>query len=521
VFVYAYDFWRTKRTKEVRPVTFLGGISGPTNSNSYVDYSHIAGLATGIDTDSMVEALMRAERMPLDRLLQQKQLWQWKQEDYRTVNNALRELRDNLFSLKLQSTFLVKTATSTNSTAVTASAVPTADAGTYAIEVTKLATSSSVVSSAELTIDPAAKLSSEVSFTINGQDFTFAANTVSLNDIIVQVNKSAAGVTMGYDAASKKVFMSAKQTGASAPFAFSGDFLTNTLQLQSVTQGTNAEFTINGLSTWSSTNAYTINGTSFSFTGTGSAVVTVASDTESVVQSIKDFVDKFNSTMKTMTDLYYQKRNRDYPPLTDEQRAAMKDDQIKKWEEKARSGMLANDPTLDRAITSLRSLLSATVSGQPTSTVNGTSTVLDTLSDLGITTGDWWTHGQLQVDETKLRQAVEADPEAVMRLFTNPHADGISTDPNDSFAGIAVRMYDAVNSAMKLITDTAGASTDLVDNSLIGQRLREIDERAYRMQRQLDDKRQQYYLQFTRLEEAINQMNSQSMYLMSMLGGQQ
>ncbi|HHY92810.1 MAG TPA: hypothetical protein GX511_05665, partial [Firmicutes bacterium] len=109
-------------TKEVRPVTFLGGISVPTSPGNYIDYSHIAGLATGLDTDSMVEALMRAERMPLDRLLQQKQLWQWKQEDYRTVNNALRELRDTMFSMKLQSPFLAKAANSSNPSAVTASA---------------------------------------------------------------------------------------------------------------------------------------------------------------------------------------------------------------------------------------------------------------------------------------------------------------------------------------------------------------------------------------------------------------
>lgn len=515
-------------------MTFLGGISGPTNSNSYIDYSHIAGLATGIDTDSMVQALMRAERMPLDRLLQQKQLWQWKQEDYRTVNNALRELRDTMFSMKLQSTFLTKAATSSNPSIVTASAGTNASPATYTIDVTQLATPATAVSSSSISPDslnPDGLLSTELglnspfTFYINSKTFTIDPTKTTLNQVITQVNSSDANVVMGYDALSKTVFVTSKATGGTTTLtlqdATDSSFLGTTLKLPTSgpITGQDASFKINGVSITSPSNEYNINGTKLLLAGAGSATVTVARNVDAVVESIKNFVDKFNSTMKTMTDLYYQKRNRDYPPLTDEQRAAMKDDQIKKWEEKARSGMLANDPTLDRAITSLRSLLSATVSGQPTSTVNGTPTVLDTLSDLGITTGDWWTHGQLQVDETKLRQAVEADPEAVMRLFTNPHADGISTDPNDSFAGIAVRMYDAVNSAMKLITDTAGASTDLVDNSLIGQRLREIDERAYRMQRQLDDKRQQYYLQFTRLEEAINQMNSQSSYLTSMLMG--
>ncbi|HHV58251.1 MAG TPA: flagellar filament capping protein FliD, partial [Firmicutes bacterium] len=287
-------------------MTFLGGISGPTNSNSYVDYSHIAGLATGIDTDSMVQALMRAERMPLDRLLQQKQLWQWKQEDYRTVNNALRDLRDTMFSMKLQSTFLTKAATSSNPSIVTASPGTNASPATYTIDVTQLATPATAVSSQPTNIsDPSAPLASTstiVSFQIGNVNFdNVDLSTLSLDQVIAKVNTAPdANVVMGYDAYSKTVFISSRSTGTSSEFTLQdldGNFLSSTLNLTTGTtfKGTDAEFSINGVNITSPSNEYTLNGTKLQLVGKGTATITVSRNVDAVVESIKNFVDKFNS----------------------------------------------------------------------------------------------------------------------------------------------------------------------------------------------------------------------------------
>ncbi|NLY49584.1 MAG: flagellar filament capping protein FliD [Firmicutes bacterium] len=613
-------------------MAYIGSMSG-TAGSSYTDYSRISGLATGLDTESMINAMMQVARQPLDRLLQQKQIWQWRQEDYRTVNNALRELRDKLFSAKLQSTYLTKTTTTTDSKVVTATAASSATPGTYTISVSQLASAAAAVSgkgiaNAGETFDPNASLFSQQSllstpiaydvqdfseaitvqtdangnlfaklshdivdpgsFTLNidsteyslangnlvingtpaegqvaldtttgkirlgdgvaseGQSlaakydygFSFSINDLqvnteqatltfdparaSLNDLISLVNRNqTAGVTMAYDASSGRVLLTAKATGENSAISLTGKLLTETLALPVLSAGKNAEFTINGvLTTTSSTNTYTINGTTLTFAGEGTATITVASNTDAIVDSIKSFVEQYNTTLKTMTDLYYQKRNRDYPPLTEAQKEAMKDDQIEKWEKMARSGMLANDTTLGSAIFSLRQLISSVVEGQPISIINGKEVTLNTLGSIGIGTSNWWRQGQLTVNEEKLRQAVEADPEAVMRLFTNPNATGSLTDTSDPKSGLAVRLYNTVNNSIKTITDTAGTSADLADNSYISKRIRDIDKRAYELQRRLDDKLVQYYNQFTRLEQAINRMNAQSMYLMSMFNGQ-
>lgn len=521
-------------------MAYIGSISS-SQSGNYVDYSRISGLATGLDTESMVNALMQAERIPLDRLLQEKQIWEWKQEDYRTVNSALRELRDKLFSAKLQSTYLVKKAASTNSAVVTATSTPTASVGTYYITVTQLARPATASSSDQIvtdvnSFDPNKPLASywtnlantTIKFKINNQEFTVDPNTTSLNQVIAQVNANkAAGVTMAYDAQSGKVFLSTTATGSTAKIVLedvSGTFLTDTLKLPTyptypTPTGKDAVFNINGFETTSHTNSYTINGTTFQFGGEGSVTVTVGYDVDTIVSAIKGMVDAYNSALKTMTDLYYQKRNRDYPPLTDEQRKALTQDQIEKWEKLARSGMLSNDPTLANITSTLREIASSIVEGQPTSIIDGKQVKLNSLSAIGINTENWWDRGQLKVDESKLRRAVEADPEAVMRLFTNPNATGSLTDTSDPNSGLAVRLYNAVNNAIKTITGIAGTSSDIADNSSISRRLRELSSRAAELERRLDEKREQYYRQFTALERAIAQMNSQSAYLASMLIG--
>ncbi|ADG07468.1 flagellar filament capping protein FliD [Kyrpidia tusciae] len=606
------------------------GSTGSSNSFNAIDYSHIAGLASGIDTDSMVKAMMQAESIPLNRLLQQKQIWQWKQDDYRQVNSALLDFRTNaLFSMKLQSTFLAKTAGSTNSSAVSASASATATAGTYTVSVNQLATAAYAVSTSSVvaagkTFDPSQPLLSQSgnlanpvvydqlgfqetvtvadagggnlyaqlthgivnpdTFSVNvngtiysksngnlvvngtagagqialdtttgkitfGSSVTVAGNTVtatydwgysfsvngftanqggssaaidpakmSLNDIIALVNGStASGVTVFYDSASGKVSVTTQTTGSNATLNLSGQFLTSVLKLPTSATGQDASFTINGLTTTSHSNSYTLNGVTFQFGATGSATVTVSTDVDSIVKAIEGFVDKYNSLMKTMNDLYHEKRNYDYPPLTDDQKAQMTQDQITKWETMAKSGMLSSDPLLGNVIDSLRGIAGSVLQGQAPSTVNGQTVTLNSLASIGITTGDWWEYGQLHVNEDQLRAAVQADPQAVMRLFTNPTSS--LTDTSSPGAGIAAKLYNAVNTAIDQISQEAGSASDLVDNSWIGQQVREIDTRAAEMQQQLDQKRQYYYQQFTAMEQALSQLNSQAGFFQSMMAG--
>src|SRR5690606_38368731 len=83
-----------------------------------------AGLISGLDTESIVKELMNAERTPLVKLFQKKQLLEWQRDSYREVNKLLKDFDTFIFDgIFRQSTFMKKTVTSSNENAVTARAI--------------------------------------------------------------------------------------------------------------------------------------------------------------------------------------------------------------------------------------------------------------------------------------------------------------------------------------------------------------------------------------------------------------
>lgn len=520
-----------------------------------MNINRISGLASGLDIDQMVMDMMRAHRLRLDKVKQDKQIWQWRQEDYRSLNASLFSLRNEVFNLKLQGTFQAKQATSNNEQLVTATAGSNAAATTYQVKVERLATAAtgqSAESIATDNFDPSKTLASqqdnlisgadfgwdpdthEFSFTINGQTFNFDGDTVSLNSVIAAVNSNKeAGVSMFYDASAKKVAIATTQTGSTATINVEGNFLTSVLKLEN-TQGQDALFEINGLSGITShTNSYTVNGTTFNFKGadTGKTVtVSVVDDIDAMVNSIKSFVDRYNETIISMNTKLYEKRYPDYRPLTDEQQNSgeLTDRQIDAWQEKARSGLLKGDMILSDAVSGMRSVLSGLVQGVTGEVTVSTSaglstTVADRLSAIGITTVRYEQgseqNGKLELNEKRLREALQSNPEAVMELFTRTRdADGNEiTDPKQK--GLAVQLYDTVNNAMKRITSQAGSSGSLYDDSYISRTVRYIDKNLVQMEKRYQDLENRYYRQFTVMEQAIARMNAQSNWLTAQLQG--
>jgi flagellar hook-associated protein 2 len=141
------------------------------------------------------------------------------------------------------------------------------------------------------------------------------------------------------------------------------------------------------------------------------------------------------------------------------------------------------------------------------------TTGANNLSALGITTGSYVEKGKLQINETKLKEAIQKDPTGVMDLFTR-------ASDNSNEKGIAARIYDDLNSTITLIASKAGNEYSLssVDNSVIGRRMTEIDSEIESWHDRLDRVESRYIAQFTALEKAIGTLNSQSSWLAQMLG---
>jgi flagellar hook-associated protein 2 len=503
----------------------------------------ISGIASGLETDTMINDLMRAERLPIERLLQQRQLLQWQQESYRDLNKNLFQLRDQLFDLRLEGNYNLKTATSSkDSVAVTASGA--AINGTYEVNVTSLAAKASKASTEGLTplynaetgknltlyeqftaelqargITEGAE-QTEISFTLNDKEFTFDVFNSNINSIVSAINVEDIGVKATYDSIHNRFFLSSTETGYQATIKVSDDQfgflaastdsggspLSSMLKLDIAVgetyRGKDAVFDFDdakGLT--SATNSTTINGVALTFQDEGTARITVSSDIDGVFNRIKDFVDSYNEIVNNINGKLGEKRQRDFPPLTDAQKNDMTEKEIEAWEEKAKSGLFRADSILINLASNMRRVLSDQVKG-----LDGS---FSTLAQIGITTGAWQEGGILHIDEDKLKGALSEDIDSVMQLFTNA-----SDDPSQK--GISRRLYDSVAAGIVKITEKAGASSSLsvVDDSFIGERIKNLNNSINLWEDRLIQIENRYWRQFTAMETVMNQMNNQSMWLM-------
>ena len=356
-----------------------------------------------------------------------------------------------------------------------------------------------------------------VSNGVNSKTFTFKSSD-SINYILATISSdSTIKVSAYYDSLTDRVIFKSKETGTNVNikientqgnlFGPSGAF--NIASGASAT-GTNSSMVINGVTVENQFNNFTINGIQFNLrqamTGTDTATLKVESDIDGVVANIKGFIEKYNETIDAINAKLSEERYRDYLPLTDEQKKDMKDTDIKLWEEKAKSGLLRSDSLLSGIVDKMRQALYTPVSGLRSD--------MDSLSEIGITTGGYWEKGKLHLDESKLRDALAKDPNAVAKLFTV-----FSDDKNTDNDGIAVRLYNVIKSGMDSITDKAGGGDyQLYDNSLLGKQVRDINDRISIMEDQLKSIEDRYYRQFTQMEQAIAAMNQQSMWLSQQLG---
>jgi flagellar hook-associated protein 2 len=522
----------------------------------------IGGLASGMDIDTLVGDLMKAERLPLDKMFRNKQTLEWQRDDYRSMNSLLKELDTSIFDgVFRQATFSKKTVTSSNEDAVTAKNINSTSNLNATISVTQLAKAAHLYGGADIrsntNFDPNAKLSDQITAG-NIQDFTTSSFTIqsikadgtlgeavsftvdpskdSLNSLLDRINNdSKAGVTAFFDSQTGKISMTAKNSGDVAGDAeiklldTSGTFLTNVLKLpgDNLTldidsdsdgiydtasgAGKNAIFTFNGLATERSTNTFTINGFEYTLkaTTTTDVNITSATDVDSIFDSVKSFVDKYNEIIGKINDEISEERYRDYAPLTDEEKEVMEDRTIELWEEKARSGMLRNDSILSSALNSMRVDLYSRV-GTDTDGVNDD---YDQLSEIGITTSsNYLAKGKLVINEAKLKDAISKDPNAIYQLFTN---DSTTYESK----GLARRLRDTISSTMSKVENRAGNSLKTNSQFTIGKQLISFNDRINAFEDRLIQIEDRYWRQFTAMEKAIQRSNEQSVFLMNSFGG--
>ena len=442
----------------------------------------IMGLSSGMDYNAIIEQMIALERLPITRMTERKGVYRAQQDAWRDINTRLSALDNRLTDLRLSSTFHGRTASSSNAQVVAATAGTQALTGTYAVEVAQLAQAHRVASDGEvgeLTYNGDAIITIIVG---DKEAAVTIAEGSDLSQVVKTINGADAGVRASIIAG--RLVLESTETGEGSKIELRGtaDFL-NQLRLgQGVEDGDgsttitadkmntiqdaqDAILTINGISLTSAANTIkdAVEGVTFTLNGVtegGPVQITVSQDLDSAVSKIKAFVDQYNSVMNF---------------IAEKTKVTMTD-----GGDISSTGTLQGDGTANRLRTALRYEVTRAI---------GTESGFNQLAVLGITTNK---EGVLQIDETKLREALGENPEEVAKFFNEK----------------ATNLKDFIKGYVQYGTGILAEKQES-----IGRLMKDIDRQIERLEERAARKEESLVRQFTALEQVLADFQSQSAWL--------
>lgn len=486
------------------------------------------GLASGLDTESMVNAMTMQYKNKVDQSNQNKLLMEMKKEVYKDVSKAIKDFHTNITGkLRLESSFNSVKVTNSNTSLVTINSGSKSGTNTIS-EITALAKSAKLdTESTGKTSDT--KLSDVISFT-QGEDIAISVNgkqvilkeDMTLGKLADEMNKVSPDLNISYDNTAKAFFATSKKTGLTQEINLEvvngtvdsdGKFIETSKNTEVLKQlglgaagdsnvsvsGSNSSFKFNGINIVSESNTVNIDGLSVTINGTtvGPEEVTIGAvvDNESIFNQVKTFVDEYNTLIDKLNTLTSAKSNRNYKPLTDEQKKEMTEEDIKLWNKKINDSLLSNDPTLKNITSDLREILNESIPG------------VGNLRELGITTGSWQDKGRLTIDETKLRKLIDTDPDKVIGVLAGQ-------DGND---GLIDKVYANLDKHFKSVSGVK-TSLSVFSDAKLDKNIQEEIAKGKKLQERVDKMQDLYYKKFTAMEKMMQKLNSQSSWLGSQMG---
>ena len=532
----------------------------------------IYGLSgSGIDVDSMVKMGMMTKQNEYDRMYKKEIRNEWEKEAYTNLYSEINTFNNSTLSkYKMSSTTNPQNVSSSDTSVFTATANADAAQMSHTVEVRNLASNAYMLTGeAGITrtgtagsiylkdVIDTSTMSAGSSLDIYVSDgenegtvsITYEQivdNKQTLNDLASAFKKLGINITASYDSTNdtfslynkdsgkdNKIILAAKDTNAKA--------LLNNLNLNAVTndngtstmtpktfevatfnsdgeptanavkvEGTNAEVVIDGRTYNSSSNKISASNVTYTLLSTGKANATVSQDTDKIIENVKQFVEDYNKIMDMLNEKYYEEKYSDYDVLTQSQEKSMTKEQIDKWNEKAKSGILNHSNTVGKIISNMREALYT-----PVTSVDSN---YNTMMSLGISSST--DRGHISLDEDKLKKALAADPDAVYQVFassgekTKTNADGTTSTYTDYNAqGVMQRISDKLYDGLKEINSYAGNSSEVDDSSALGNLIRELKTKMSNFKVMMTSYENLLYKKYDAMETAIQRLSYQSGYI--------
>ncbi len=274
-------------------------------------------------------------------------------------------------------------------------------------------------------------------------------------------------------------------------------------------EGQDAEIILNGAKFTSDTNTITVNGLSVTASAETDEEITITTDTDydGIYDMIKDFITEYNDIMNEMTKLYGANSSRKYTMLSDEEKEAMTEDEVEKWEGTIKDSLLRRDKDLNAVIECMRGAVNKgyDIGDQTLFLVNfgvGTGSYFDTekgernaLHIFGDSDDDKYSD-----KENALKAEIAKNPDQVIELF----------------AAVSKDMYNSLQKTM--------ASTDYRSiYKVYDDKRMKIDYDNYTKKIKEEEKKlnayeDKWYKKFSAMEVALSKLQSSQNSLASMLG---
>ena len=483
----------------------------------------------------------------------------------------------SLSNMRLESDYLKKTTKVSNSTAASVITGATAVNGVQTLKINKLAKSgyltgaelgenvSSGTKVKDLFEDGDRNSADNISITMKNAEGTEEVKTITITDDTtigdVVSKMKEFGLNASFDEKSKRFFVSSKKTGAAGDFSIGEGNSAEKLGLFSVSEedralceynnatgqyeakkdgggnisqaaidaaaklnsgkyatkvdGQDAEIILNGAKFTSSDNTFEINGLTITAnTETDEEfTITTEDDTEGIYDMIKGFLKEYNELINEMDKLYNAGSTKGYEPLTDEEKEAMSEKEVEKWEEKIKDSILRKDSTLSSVASALKDVM---MQGADLYHEDGTYYGHAYLSDFGINTLGYFN----AKDNEKNAYHIDGDPDDTS---TSGNGDKLKTaianDPDrvvDFFSQLSKNLYEKLGDLMKK-TEYSSSFT-LYDDVAMKNEYNDYTTKIKNQEQKITDFEDRYYKKFSAMETALAKMQSKQSAISGLLG---
>ncbi|MDM0042970.1 flagellar filament capping protein FliD [Variovorax dokdonensis] len=463
------------------------------------------GVGSGLDLSTLLTQLETAESAPLTRIQTQATSYTSKLSAYSQIQSALNTLKTTSEKLSDPGLFNTVKAGVGDTSILSTTTSSTAVAGNYALDVSQLAQSQSLVSVGQAsaksaigngtvtirfgtisggTLDAATGQYSGASFAPDTErselSITIGEGTNTLEGIRDSINKANAGVTASVindgSGTPYRLVLTSTKTGeaSSMQIDVSGDsalqnLLANnpagTQSMRQTSVAQDAKLKVNGIDVVSASNTVSeaIQGTTLNLLSTGATSLKLTTDASVVSTAVTAFVNAYNTLQSTATTLSAYD--------TDTNTGAA----------------LTGDQTLRSVLSRVRQVLATPQGGDANS--------MKVLSEIGVSLQK---DGTLSLDSDKLKSVVDKDMTGVAALFSS--ATGSSAGYGKQMSALVTELSGS-GGALAVATDGVNATLD------------DLTDQYNAMQDRIDATMERYRTQFTQLDVLVNSMNNTMTYL--------